>query len=121
MNLDETANYLQFYGKHLIYKELDEKINQLPEKEKMDIEYKQTPTKLTPSKIGLRRNNSAFKAHISTKSANQCKPLSISKNSTYNGTFFKIKSFLTFKQFLTFQKKINTLQFSMEHKNFMSS
>ena len=38
----------------------------------------------TPSKLNLRRMNSAFKAHVSVQKVNQCKPLTIAKSTTHN-------------------------------------
>ena len=87
MTKEEERNYLKFSCKFMLQDKLKESLDQLPVTA-MDEETNnvQTPTKLTPSKLNLRRQNSAFKQHVSERIPNKIKPLTISKETPFNST-----------------------------------
>ena len=65
MNPDETRKFLQHTAKHMLINSLKTSLDKLPEQ---IVEEPQSPTSFnTPSKIQLRRQNSAFKTHVSER------------------------------------------------------
>jgi len=62
---------------------VEAQIDHLPEE--VEMEELGTPVSMsTPSKLPLRRTNSAFKTHVSERKTGQCKPLSLAKDSGFS-------------------------------------
>ena len=83
MTEKEQEDYLAFTAKHLLLKEVESKIDQLASP--AEDSAPGTPISLcTPSKLPLRRTNSAFKQHVSVKKQGQCRPLALATDTSHN-------------------------------------